>query len=89
MGLAYNQCYKSAYNARVFNFKQRRYFLMLLGFLGHCMYRVSQKKATIQIQISALIQTTYCSALKFINAFEHECTKTHNFIHMGHEQKLV
>ena len=28
------------------------------------------KRATIQIQISALIQTTYCSALKFFIAFE-------------------
>ena len=26
----------------------------------HDLYRVSQKKATIQIQISALFQTSYC-----------------------------
>ena len=28
------------------------------------------KEATIQIQISALIQTTYCNALKFIIVFK-------------------
>ena len=33
------------------------------------------QKATIQIQISALIQTTYCGALKFIIAFERRMRK--------------
>ncbi len=46
------------------------------------------KKATIQIQISALIQT-YCSALKLLSFLNKECVKTHSFIHMGHEEKLV
>ena len=37
------------------------------------------KKATIQIQISALIQTAYCSALKFIIAFERRIRKNTQF----------
>ena len=37
------------------------------------------KTATFQIQISAVIQTTYCIFLKFITSF----------IHMGDEIKLL
>ena len=43
------------------------------------LYRVSQKKATIQIQISAVIQTTYCSVLKFIIGLNDECVKNTQF----------
>ena len=50
---------------------------------------VSLKKATIQIQISALIQTTYCISLKFIIAFERRMRKKHSCIHMGDEEKLL
>ena len=46
-------------------------------------YRVSPKKATIQTQISALIQSTYCSALKFIIAFERRMRKTTQFYTLG------
>ena len=53
------------------------------------LYRVSPKKATIQIQISALIQTTYCSALKFIITFERRMHKNTQFVHMGREEKLL
>ncbi len=37
----------------------------------------------IQIQISALIQTTYCSALKFIIAFELQMRKNKQFYTHG------
>ena len=46
-----------------------------------------KKKATIQI--SALIQTTYCSALKSLSLLNYECVKTHSFIHMRHKEKLL
>ena len=41
-------------------------------------YRVSQEKATIEIQSSVVIQTTYCSSLKSVIAF----------IYMEDEEKL-
>ena len=54
-------------------------------------YRVSPKRLSFQFQISALIQTTYCSSLKFIIAFERRiyvrtCIV---LIHMGDEKKLL
>ncbi len=52
------------------------HFLALIQVQGRN-YSVSPKKVTIQIQVSALIQTTYCSALKFIIAFERRMRKNH------------
>ncbi len=40
---------------------------------------------TFQIQISALVQTTYCISFKLIIAFERR--KRKSFIHMGVEEK--
>ena len=48
----------------------------------HVMHNVlNPKKATIQI--SALIQTTYCSSLKFIIAFERRMRKNTQFYTHG------
>ncbi len=43
--------------------------------------------STIQIQISALIQTTYCRALKSLSHLNYECVKTHSFIHIWDMKK--
>ncbi len=40
---------------------------------------VPKKEATIHIQISALIQTTYCSSLKSLSLLNDQCVKTHSF----------
>ena len=51
---------------------------------------VSWDMATFQIPISALIQTTYCSVLKFIiTLVNDECVKTQFYTHMGDEEKLL
>ncbi len=44
--------------------------------------RVSQKRLPLQIQINALIQTTYCGSLKLIVSFERRMNKnTHFYTH--------
>ena len=53
---------------------------MLSEVLDLIIIQVVPKKASIQIQISALIQATFCSALKFISLLKDECVKTHSFI---------
>ncbi len=54
------------------------------------MYSVSQEKeATIQIQISALTQTSYCNAFKFIIAFKLRVRKNTQFYTHEDEEKLL
>ena len=52
--------------------------------------RVPPKRLRFQIRINALIQTTYCIVLwNSLTLLNDECTKTHSFIHMGDEEKLL